>query len=217
MGMTGTMGTLGTLAVRIARLAFAALGIAAIVSALNTTINAGTGLGNFFSYFTIESNLLAIVVLIVGGAVNPQGRSWAYLRGAATLFMIITGIVYALLLANIEVGLKTAWIDDTLHRYLPLVMLADWILFFPWPRETFRAALGWLIAPLAYFAYSLLRGPIAHWYPYPFLDPRPHGYGRVVIYAVVLAVAMGLLAIGVNAIARWRIKSLGRHRVTALS
>lgn len=213
MGMTETMGASGTIAVRVARLAFAGLGIAAVVAA----VRAGTGsLGHFFSYFTIESNLLAIVVLATGGLMNPRGKSWAYLRGAATLFMIITGIVYAVLLANADVGLKTAWINDTLHRVIPLVMLADWILFAPWPRTSFRSALGWLIAPLAYFAYSLLRGPIAHWYPYPFLDPRPGGYGRVVLYAVVLAVGMGLLAVGVNAIARWRIKSQGRHRAAAL-
>jgi hypothetical protein len=53
---------------------------------------------------------LAIVVLIVGGLFNPQSRGWAYLRGAVTLFMVITGIVYAALLANAEVGLTTAWI-----------------------------------------------------------------------------------------------------------
>jgi hypothetical protein len=199
------MGRLGTLAVRVARLAFAGLAIAAVVSAVTST----DSLANFFSYFTIESNLLAIVVLLVGGAVNPQGSRWAYLRGAATLFMIITGIVYAALLANAEVGLVTPWIDDVLHRVIPVVMLVDWILFSPWTRGSLLSALGWLLAPLAYFAYSLLRGPIAGWYPYPFLDPRhPGGYGRVVIYAVVLAVAMALLALAVNAI--------GRKRATAV-
>lgn len=207
---------MGTVLVRIARLGFAGLGIAAIVSAVTATTGS---LGNFFSYFTIESNMLAIVVLIVGGLVNPQSRNWAYLRGAATLFMIITGIVYAALLANAEVGLTTAWVDDTLHRVIPLVMLADWIFFSPWTRGSLVAALGWLTGPLAYFAYSLLRGPIAHWYPYPFLDPRHEGgYGRVTLYAVVLAGAMGLLAVGVNAIGRRRAGALGgRHRVTSLS
>jgi hypothetical protein len=28
-------------------------------------------------------------------------------------------------------------------------------------------------------AYSLLRGPLAHWYPYPFLNAPVLGYGRV--------------------------------------
>jgi hypothetical protein len=205
---------MGTVLVRIARLAFAGLGIAAIVSAI--TVGTG-GLANFFSYFTIESNLLAIVVLLTGGLADPRSRDWGYLRGAATLFMVITGIVYAALLANAEVGLKTAWIDDTLHRVLPLVMLADWMFFPPWGRGSYRAALGWLAGPLAYFAYSLARGPVADWYPYPFLDPRhPGGYGRVALYAVVLAAAMALLALAVNAIGRRRGGSPGRHRDDAV-
>lgn len=51
-------------------------------------------------------------------------------------------------------------------------------------------------------------GAAVHWYPYPFLNPtHPGGYGRVVLYAVVLALFMGLLALAVNA--------LGRIRTTA--
>jgi hypothetical protein len=193
---------MSSVVVRIARLAFAGLGIAAVVAAVTATTGS---LGNFFSYFTIESNLLAIVVLLAGGLAAPHGRGWVYLRGAATLFIVITGIVYAALLAHAEVGLTAAWINDTLHRVIPLVLLADWLLFPPWAAIGYRAALGWLAGPLAYFGYSLIRGPVVHWYPYPFLDPRhPGGYGRVALYAVVLAVVMGLLALGVNAIGRWR-------------
>jgi hypothetical protein len=114
---------MGTVVVRGTRLAFARLGIAAVAAAIAAHTDS---LGNFFSYFTIESNLLAIVVLLAGGLINPQRRGWVYLRGAATLFMVITGIVYAVLLAHAEVGLTTAWFNDTLHRVIPLVLLAGW-------------------------------------------------------------------------------------------
>ena len=30
----------------------------------------------------------------------------------------------------------------------------------------------------------MVRGPIAGWYPYPFLDPANGGYGRVALYVV---------------------------------
>jgi hypothetical protein len=101
--------------------------------------------------------------------------------------------------------LSATTINDTLHRVIPLVMPADWIAFGPWARGSHRAALGWLVAPLAYFAYSLARGAAVHPYPYPFLNPtHPGGYGRVVLYAVVLALFMGLLALAVNALARIR-------------
>jgi hypothetical protein len=125
---------------------------------------------NLFSFFTIESNMLAIVVLLIGGVLDPGGARWAWLRGAATLYMVITGIVYAALLANAEVGLTAAWVDSAMHQVTPIVLLADWIFFPPWPRAAYRKALVWLAFPLA---FRLLadprcgRGLVALSVPYP--------------------------------------------------
>jgi hypothetical protein len=198
-------------AVRAARLAFAAFGVAAVVTAIGDTTGS---LVNFFSFFTIESNLMAIVVLLVGGAADPRSRRWAWIRGAVTFYMVVTMIVYAALLANAEVGLTSAWVDSALHQVLPAALLADWLCFPPWPFGAVagragggqaRRALAWLAFPLAYLAYSLSRGAAVGWYPYPFLNPRhPGGYGRVALYCVVLAAVMALLALGIGAAGRWR-------------
>ena len=107
------------------------------------------------------------------------------------------------------VGALAPWVNSAVHQVTPAVMLADWVCFPPWPRSSalasYRWALGWLAFPLLYFAYSLSRGAVEHWYPYPFLDPRhPGGYGRVALYAVVLAVGMAVLAAGVCWIGRRR-------------
>lgn len=48
--------------------------------------------------------------------------------------------------------------------------------------------------PLAFLVYTLIRGPLAHWYPYPFLDPSHGGYGRVVIYSGAIALEMFALS-----------------------
>lgn len=182
--------------VRAARLAFAAFDVAALAQAISDSTGS---LVNFFSFFTIESNLLAVVVLAVGGAVAPRGQGWAWLRGAATLYMVVTGIVYAALLANAEVGLVSAWVNSALHQVIPAVMVADWVFSPPWPARPGRRALGWLAFPLAYLAYSLSRGAVVDWYPYPFLDPRhPGGYGRVALFCVALALVMAVLALAVG-------------------
>lgn len=195
-----------TIAVRVVRLAFAAFGIAAVVEAITDSTGS---LVNFFSFFTIESNLLAIVVLLVGAAADPRSPRWAWVRGAVTLYMVVTGIVYAALLANEEVGLTAAWVNSALHQVLPIVMLVDWVAFPPW-LSGFKLsrpwpALGWLAFPLLYLAYSLSRGAAVNWYPYPFLSPHhPGGYGRVAAFCVVLAVVMALLALGIAAVGGWR-------------
>ena len=90
--------------------------------------------------------------------------------------MVITGIVYAVLLANIDVMLQDAWINTALHRLLPLVLLLDWVVAPSRVRISEAQSLGWLVFPAVCGAYSLIRGPIVDWYPYPFLDPRQQGY-----------------------------------------
>lgn len=192
-------------------MAAAVLGIAAMVTAL---VQGNGSVTNFFSYFTIESNILAAVVFLIGGLRDPRSQRWAFVRGATTLYMVITGIVYAVLLAKVDVQLQAAWTNATLHRILPLLLLADWVFFPPWPRIRPVRALAWLALPLAYFAYSLIRGPVADWYPYPFLDPRPHGYDHVVVYALVLAAGMAVLALAVWRVGAQRLESgAGEHDV----
>lgn len=195
--------------VRVLRVAVAVLGAAALVTALATS--SGTA-ANFFSFFTVESNILAVVLLLGGGLADPRSERWAFFRGAVTLYMVITGIVYAALLSNVDVQLPAPWTNSVLHQIVPVALLLDWLFLPPWTRASRGRALRWLLFPLAYFGYSLIRGPVADWYPYPFLDPRPHGYDHVVGYAVVLAIGMALLALAVRRIAAQRLLA-GEHDV----
>jgi hypothetical protein len=139
---------------------------------------------NFFSFFTIQSNLLAAAVLL-WGALAPAS-SWASatadrVRGAAVLYMSITGVVYGVLLSGYQEELQTTvpWVDTVVHRVMPLVMVIDWLVEPPHGSITPRSVLIWLMYPLLYVMYSLVRGPLVGWYPYPFLDPRAAGVAGV--------------------------------------
>jgi len=177
--------------VRAYRLAGAALILSALVYIVWQRSSAFS-FANFFSYFTVLSNLVALVVLAVGayrvgGGGSLASERWEMLRGAAVLCMGITGVVYALLLADVDVS-TPGFSNAVLHKVMPLVVVLDWLIKLPRVPLAFRRALLWLAFPLAYLPYTLVRGPIVDWYPYPFLDPDEHGYAHVALNCAGTAV-----------------------------
>lgn len=154
---------------------------------------------NFFSFFTILSNIFGIVVLVLSAtAVAVPRPHWLdLLRGAATLYLATTGVVVAVLLSNLpeEQQLTVGWVDTVVHRVMPIAVALDWLIDPPQTRIRVSEALGWLAFPLAYVGYSLLRGQFVHWYPYPFLDHRQHGYPQVAVTCVIIAAAMAALSL----------------------
>ncbi|NUT35994.1 MAG: Pr6Pr family membrane protein [Hamadaea sp.] len=181
--------------VRIYRAAMAIAIIAAIVAQLTrSNANGILDTGNFFSYFTIQSNLVGAAVLGYG-ALRPalNSRRWDLVRGAATTYLFTTGVVFALLLSNLaaQVGTTMPWVNTVLHQISPVVIFVDWLIRPPRHRVDLPAAWYWLIYPILWLIYTLIRGGIVDWYPYPFVDPRPEGWAHVVKACV--AVAIGII------------------------
>ncbi|HEY8886043.1 MAG TPA: Pr6Pr family membrane protein [Candidatus Microsaccharimonas sp.] len=172
---------------------FGLLGFSAIVTEIAAIAVRGRwNPGNFFSFFTIESNILAVVSLLIGAFLiyaKKKSKKADYFRGAVTLYMVITGIIFSVLLSGIEGISLTAvpWDNVVLHYIIPVAIALDWIA----DRSvyiSFKKALPWLAFPILYLVYSLLRGPIVGWYPYPFLNPANGGYGTVFVTSVIIAI-----------------------------
>ena len=121
-----------------------------------------------------------------------SGRSPTFdlVRGAAVVYMSVTGIVFTLLLSNTDVDTAIPWVNTVVHQLMPIVIVADWLLDPPADRLTTRQGLLWLTFPLAWLAYTLIRGSLTGLYPYPFLNPANGGYGSVAIYIVAILVGM---------------------------
>jgi hypothetical protein len=147
---------------------------------------------NFFSYFTIESNLIAVAALLWAAAASHGGPNprLDFFRGAATTYMTVTFVVFALLLADTDVDTAIVWVDRVLHRVIPIVLMADWLIDPPAARIELRRAWWWVAFPLAWVVYTMIRGAIVGTYPYPFLDPANGGNGAVLGYSVAILVGM---------------------------
>jgi hypothetical protein len=176
-------------AVNLGRLGFGVLAAAALGVQGYHVCTQHASVVNFFSYFTNLSNMAGVVVLLVGGMQGLRGRRGVPdgVRGAVVLYMTVTGVIYAVLLEGYHLPLALGWVNDVVHKLMPAVYIADWLLVPPARRLGYRSVLGWMVFPFAYLTYSLVRGPIADWYAYPFLDPRrPRGYERVTVACLMI-------------------------------
>jgi hypothetical protein len=158
---------------------------------------AGTPLANrvlrVFSFFTIQSNLLAGVTSAqLFRNPNRDGRIWRAVRLAALFGITVTGIVYTTVLAKIHEphGWKETSTNTAFHYIVPIMMVVGWLLFGPRPRIERRTILRALLWPVAWIGYILVYGRITNWYPYPFLDASTHGYGRVIINALAVVLVL---------------------------
>ncbi len=164
-----------------------------------------TRLLRFFSYFTVQSNLLVLAAAI-SLAIDPRrdGAVWRVLRLDALLGIAVTGVVSATLLAGLvqHVGIGV-WINAGFHQFSPVWTLVGWLLLGPRPRIDLRT-LGWAFAwPVAWLAYTMAHGALTGWYPYPFLNADKLGYGQVGITLVVILGAALATAFLLRTIERW--------------
>ncbi|QNG37228.1 hypothetical protein F1C76_12090 [Geodermatophilaceae bacterium NBWT11] len=164
------------------------------------TNDPGTGMRvlRFFSYFTVQSNLLLLAaVLPLTRDPDHDGRGWRVLRLTALLGITVTGLVYVFVLGPTldPVGLGW-WTNAGLHYAAPLLAVVGWLAFGPRPRVTGHTV-GWSMAwPVGWIGYALALGALTDWYPYPFMDVVEIGYPtalRNLAFVAVLAIALLLL------------------------
>ena len=167
---------------------------------------------NFFSYFTILSNALAALALLIGAYFSFTRRrdpAWFNVSLAAVVtYMATTGVVYNLLLRSISLdqGRTLPWSNEVLHLIAPIYIVLVWVLS-PGKSPLKWSAIGTIVAfPLAWVVYTMIRGPLVGWYPYPFLNPaQPGGYGAVAVYVIAIAGFIGIMSCAVIALSRTRL------------
>ncbi|MFI9814425.1 Pr6Pr family membrane protein [Saccharothrix variisporea] len=170
----------------------------------------GSRLFNLFCYFTIQSNVLVLVTSALL-AVRPDRPSTLFrtLRLDGVLAIAVTGLVFHTVLKGLhELTGAAAFADFLLHTTSPVLCVVGWLAFGPRGAITGRV-IGWsVVFPLAWLAFTLVRGAIIDWYPYPFVDVTELGYGRVLLNCTAVAV----LFLGLAAGALWVDRLMSRKQ-----
>ena len=156
----------------------------------------GTLRWSVLNYYTLMSNALCALyfffeMLSIGsGADTPLPG----LKGAVVTGITITGLVYHFVLAGSFQMQGTLSLSNVLLHYaVPVMAVADWLLFSPKGTYRLSSPFLWLLLPNGYFLYATVRvalgatlGYGGNRYPYPFLNADALGWGQVLLNGLVL-------------------------------
>lgn len=208
-----------------------ALGVALFGTISRLVLSFRGEMGVFIlGYFTVQSNLMVCVFLVVGvargiggGLREEAARSAAgtsgyhAVHGAVLLYIAITGLVYNLLLAGgVDDSGFSGVILEINHTITPLLFLIDWLL--NQERRAYRARLIglWLLYPIAYAAFGSIEGARTGEFRYFFLDFASKSTGRYVLelsLVTALFVVVAFAIVGANRLVVRRVA--GRRSVPA--
>jgi hypothetical protein len=169
-----------------------------------------------------------------GEARARRAFPWQSVKGAVTLAITITFVIFHFVLRPIlftmgsatnspfaEGGYFLSTSNFLVHYATPIMTLADWLLFTPKGEWRKLDPLKWLGVPLAYFIFSLIRAPFAHFadgsrYPYFFIDVDRYGALDVTRNVLIIAIAFALLGYILLAIDHLLAKASKKRQSTLL-
>jgi len=163
-------GLIGTLAV------LALVAHIALRSSRSGLVSALWWSGGYFTILTAGLTAASFLLIAWTGRRLPYG--W---MGMLTMSMIMVALVYHVMLAHLfsPQGVR-GWTNQAFHTFLPAAILWFWLMEVTrnGPRVTARP-LTWIIWPMGYGVYVLVRGAFTGWYPYPFLNVARLGWDGV--------------------------------------
>jgi hypothetical protein len=161
---------------------------------------------NSFKAFTMQTNLFVTIwlTLAILWHNNPEmlQKITGPLKGAFTLYITITFIFFAVLLAPFyhPTGFA-AFSNLVLHYITPIAFIVDWILTETKLRYKWNYILYWIIYPIGYLVFAFIHGTFTGNYLYFFLDISALGilgYALFISVLIAAGLVLGCLYIAIN-------------------
>ena len=192
------------------RIIFAGLSWFTIIAGAVLHVLAGGSIlewSNSFKSFTMQTNLFVTVWLTLAIIWHNKPETLkkisGLLKGAFTVYITITLIFFAILLAPFYQ--PTGWAafsNLVLHYITPIAFIIDWILTETKLRYKWKYLLFWVFTyPVCYQAFVIIHGTFTGNYIYYFFDVNALGISGVAIFVSIIfttGIVLGSLYIAIN-------------------
>lgn len=168
----------------------------------------------YVSFFAVQANFLAALVL-TAFAFKAGRDEWLvhpFVRSAIAVYAAAILVIYLSALHTLETFSGVQFLADLLLRYvMPAGYLLFWLFLVRKAGLRWYDPLLWLIYPLFYLAFVVIRGKWSGFYPYPFIDVGALGYSRAMLNAggiMVIFVVLGALAVVIGRLSASRVERI---------
>lgn len=128
------------------------------------------------------------------------------------MYITIVGIVYNIILRFLWKPKGLQWVvDELLHSIIPLLFIVLWLFFIPKGKILWKSVLAWLLYPVIYLIFILMRGVSSSFYPYPFIDVHKIGYNKALINStgmLLTFLVVSILFIALNRFKKTALKTI---------
>lgn len=141
--------------------------------------------GEYFAYFTIDTSMVAAVTMAVAGVWALQGKAETPLLNKVRLsvvsYAVVVGVVYNALLRGLPGAAEDGnyvWPqapNEILHVWALVFIFLDFTLTSTANTPKFKQIWWVLLFPLAWVAFTIVRGIATGWWPYWFINPTEEG------------------------------------------
>ncbi|MEG1395264.1 MAG: Pr6Pr family membrane protein [Clostridia bacterium] len=201
------------------------------VVGLGIMFGISSNVGQFFEkfvYFTVQSNIFVVILFVYlaikscfdiqkKGLLGQSPHISPTWQVALVFYITITFVVYAVLLSGADFSMDASATTKVLykmsnimvHYIVPLMAIFDWIMFLPHGKLKFVDAFKWLIYPVLYLIFIVVRALVGGYlnegrpnasgnpskYPYAFVDFDVLGAKKGAITVFCFLIAFILLGI----------------------
>ncbi|WP_297277470.1 Pr6Pr family membrane protein [uncultured Brachyspira sp.] len=141
-------------------------------------------------YFTYQSNILVIIYFLIDiiNIIKNKKTFYPRFKGAVTMSITVTFLVYHFLLSPTSGDLNGLdYVRNLMVHYIaPIMTILDYIIFDIKGIYKIIDPLLWLLIPIIYFAFILIKAKIGKpfsdgsYYPYFFVDIDKYGLKIVI-------------------------------------
>ncbi|GAA4757155.1 MULTISPECIES: Pr6Pr family membrane protein [Flavobacterium] len=154
----------------------------------------------FFSFFTILTNIIVAFYFTNQFFTSKKTSESLFNKAgsltAITIYITVVGLVYQIALRHLwkPTGLQRI-IDELLHTVIPTLVIIYWFFYEQKLKLKWKMIPKFLLYPLFYLGYILLRGKFSDFYPYPFINVTELGWPQIGINILVLFSVFLILSI----------------------